>query len=935
MKKYLFSIAVLLSAATFAFGQQLQQLPNDPATRVGKLDNGLTYYIRHNENPSNRAEFYLATHVGALQEAPDQDGLAHFLEHMCFNGTKNFPEKSLLNWLESIGASFGGNINAGTGVEQTIYMLNNIPLIRPTVVDSCLLIMHDYSHFVTCDPAEIDAERGVILEEKRTRNTAQWRMNIASKPYLYADTKYATTSLIGSEENLKNFKPESLTNFYHTWYRPDMQALIVVGDVNVDEVEAKILEAWSDIPAAENPKAKDVIKIPVNDEPAIGILTDPENTSTSFELYWKDEATPIEYNSTAIGEMIDLCKNLIETVMNERLSELVAKPDCPFIASGFGFTSLCETDESTVAQVVPKEGLALEALEAMLTAVETASRYGFTDSEIERAKTEVLSQYEALANKADTRKNSEFVYPYIYNFFQNKPFMDPATELEIVKAILPQISAEVLNQMVLPGDGVATGNLSVLYIAPEREGLVHPTEEQVKAVLAKVHASEIDRPAGEEVPEAFLDPATLKGAKVKSTREGLYGSTELVLGNGVKVVLLPKDIEKDRIQFNILKKGGRTLIEDEDIFSFDENIWTLYINNSGIGQFPNTLVGKMLSGKQVSASPYISESTHGVSGSSTRKDIETAFQMMYLYFTDPRFDADEYNMGINRIKTILPNLMSTSDYAISDQLYKTIYDSPRRVFLNDEVMEKASLETLEKVYRSMFADAAGATVVVAGDFELEPMTALVAKYFGSLPAGKKAGSWIERNDGIRFASAVSDFTAKMQAPKVTVVQVYSYDAPYTAEAKVAYAGLEYILDIVYTATLREEEGGTYGASTSAVVSNEPLAQRYLQVAFDTNEQQADALRALAVKGLRDLAENGPSAENYDKAVKYLEKILPENHIKLAYWVNALNNNAVYEYDYDAEYAAALKSITPEKIQAAAAELVNSGNFMEVIMRPEK
>ena len=273
-KKILMIAAVLFGSAAFAFGQSVPNLPNDPATKVGKLENGMTYYIRHNDKPEGRAEFYLATNVGALQEAPDQDGLAHFLEHMCFNGTKNFPGKGILNWLESIGASFGGNVNASTGVEQTIYLLNNIPLVRPTVVDTCLLIMHDYSHFVTCDPKEIDAERGVILEEKRSRNTADWRVREASSKYIFGDTKYATTTVIGSEENLKTFKPESLTNFYHTWYRPDMQALVVVGDFDVDEVEAKIKKTFADIPAAENPKEKDIILIPENKEPIIGIITD-------------------------------------------------------------------------------------------------------------------------------------------------------------------------------------------------------------------------------------------------------------------------------------------------------------------------------------------------------------------------------------------------------------------------------------------------------------------------------------------------------------------------------------------------------------------------------------------------------------------------------------------------------------------------------------
>ena len=308
--------AMLLAFSSNAGAQQVEQLPNDPAVRKGTLENGMTYYIMHNANPEGRAEFYLATNVGAIQETPDQDGLAHFLEHMCFNGTKNFPEKGILNYLQSIGASFGGNVNASTGVEQTVYMLTNIPLVRETVVDSCILIMHDYSHFVTCDPEEIDKERGVILEERRSRRNASWRMHEKSLPLYYGDSKYASCTIIGSQENLSTFKPESLTNFYHTWYRPDLQALIVVGDIDVDQVESKIRSIFADIPAVTNPKPKDVITIPGNKEPMIGIITDPEAMGTSMEVFWKGEPLPEEYNNTIIGKMTDLIKNIIASVMS-------------------------------------------------------------------------------------------------------------------------------------------------------------------------------------------------------------------------------------------------------------------------------------------------------------------------------------------------------------------------------------------------------------------------------------------------------------------------------------------------------------------------------------------------------------------------------------------------------------------------------------------
>ena len=328
MKRIFTFIAVLFSAVlVFAQGPQIQQLPDDPAVRKGKLDNGLTYYIRHNDKPEGRAEFYLATNVGAIQETPDQDGLAHFLEHMCFNGTKNFPDKALLEYLQSIGAEFGRNINAATGVEQTTYMLNNIPVSRTGIVDTCLLIMHDYSHFVTCDPIEIDKERGVIIEEKRSRNNASWRMREKSLPYYFGDSKYATCTLIGSQENLENFKPESLVSFYRTWYRPDLQAVIVVGDIDVDYVENKIKDLFGDIPAVENPTPKVMPVIPDNREPAVGIITDPEASITSIEMLWKRPARPEELNSTDAGMFLDLLNTYIAVIMYERFSDITSQPD--------------------------------------------------------------------------------------------------------------------------------------------------------------------------------------------------------------------------------------------------------------------------------------------------------------------------------------------------------------------------------------------------------------------------------------------------------------------------------------------------------------------------------------------------------------------------------------------------------------------------------
>ena len=932
MKKFLLFAAALLGAAALGSAQQLQQLPNDPATRVGKLDNGLTYYIRHNEKPAQRAEFYLATDVGALQELPDQDGLAHFLEHMCFNGTKNFPDKGILNWLESIGASFGGNVNASTGVEQTIYLLNNIPLIRPTVVDTCILIMHDYSHFVTCDPTEIDKERGVILEEKRSRNDASWRMREQSYPYIFGDTKYATTTIIGTEENLKTFKPESLTNFYHTWYRPDMQALIVVGDIDVDYVEACIKRTFADIPAPVNPKQKDVIQIPVNEKPSIGILTDPENRATTVTAYWRSEATPEELNSTPVGLITDLVEDIVSRVMNERFEEIAARPDAPFLQGGFGIGNLCETADVVMTQVACKDGEALSAFAAGMLEAEKLRRWGLTDAEVERAKTELLSQFENAAKKADTRTNSEFVMPMIYNFFDNERFMDPQAEYELVQQLMPMLTTETINQMAQ--QLITRENLVVIYQAPEKEGLTHPTAEQIQTVIDAVENAQIEQAAGEEIPTEFLDPATLKGSKNAKVKDGIYGSKTFTLRNGLRVWLLPTDHEKDNITFNLVKEGGRSLLSDEELYSFDSNIWSLYLQNGGVAGFPKTMVNKMLSGKQLSVTPYVSDYTHGISGQTTPKDLETTLQLIYLYYTQPRFDETEYNQGLSQIQAVLPNLMTQSQYKLNKALYDYVYDSPRRFLISDEVLAKASLGQLESSYKRLFQDIAGAYLVVVGDFDADDIMPLIRKYAGSLPMGKKATQASYRGDGVTTANRIYDFKAQMATPMVTVVQVYNALKPYTMADEVACDALSYILDMLYTETLREDEGGTYGASSSVEVSKKPDERHMMQVAFQTNVDSADKLRELAKSGFRGIAENGPTADQFDKTVKNLQKNIPERRQRNSYWNSIIRQNVLYGVDYDNDYEAAVNALTPEKIQAAAREFLD-GNFVELVMRPEE
>ena len=930
MKRFIFSIAAIF-AAVVAFGQTV--LPNDPAVKTGKLENGMTYYIRHNDKPAQRAEFYLATNVGAYQEADDQDGLAHFLEHMCFNGTKNFPGKALLEYLQSIGAEFGRNINAATGFEQTYYMLNNIPVIRESIIDSCLLVMHDYSHFVTCDPAEIDAERGVILEEKRQRSDAQWRMFEKSLPYLYGDTHYARRTLIGGEEQLKTFKYESLTNFYKKWYQPDMQAIIVVGDVDVDAVEAKIKSIFSDIPAPAVPTVKEEPKVPGNAEPIVGIITDPEARNSRIDIYWKSEPIPFEFKNTDVALTNDVIMSYISLIMSERIADIASKPDAPFFDAAFMEYQLNNVCNTMNGIVVFKDGDALNAMNAFMLEVEKMKRFGFTEGEVERAKTNIISSYEKAAEAADTRQNSQLVQPLINHFFDNVPYMEPQMELQLIQMLCSQINADILNQVV--AQLCPDQDIVVLYQAPEKEGVSHPTEGQLVEILKNVKNAEIKANVEEAVNEPLIS-AKLKGSKVKKAAEGLYGATEWTLKNGLKVVVLPTQYKQDQIIMKLDLEGGQTLIATEDMPSFEENIWGLYQMNTGVSKFSASTLRKMLAGKQVSVAPYIDAFNHGIQAVTTPKDLETALQLAYLYFADPRFDEAEYETGIQQIKALLPNLMTNPDFLFQNELNKTIYDNnPRQIVLTAETLEKANLATIERVYRELFKDVAGATLTVTGNVDLATFKPLVEKYMGSLAKGKKASKINEANMINRAEGKVENIVRlDLATPKSTVYQVYTAYMPVDTKTEVVLSAASYVLDMIYTKTLREEEGGTYGASSAMNVRRIPNERASIMVAFDTNVEKSPKLRELAIKGLKDLAENGPTQEQLTMALENFKKNLPEQKINNSFWLSALEAHEEYGIDYNAEYEAALDAVTVEDVKNVLQQVLASGNFMEIVLMPK-
>jgi len=948
MKKFILTLSALALTAVMALAQQpsreqmeamiaqMPQIPTSEAYTIGHLDNGLTYYIRHNELPAGRAEFYLATNVGAIEEVyPDQDGLAHFLEHMCFNGTEHFPGKAILDYLRSIGAEFGRNINASTGFEETQYMLNNIPVQRESVVDSCLMILADYSHYVLNQPEEIDAERGVIIEERRTRRTADWRSMEAALPYYFGpDTKQASCTLIGTQEHLETFKPESLVAFYHTWYHPANQAVIVVGDVDVARTEAKVKEIFGSIPAKENYLKKPIQTIENHAEPRVGIITDPETTSPSIELIWHSEALPESINATYTGQATELLKGVISQVMYERFNDITSKAGAPYISGSFYVSSLIYEDiDAVMGNVTFKEDNIMGGFKDFYTELVRVKKYGITDAEFARAKAEILSMYETRANRAETRQNAEFVRPIISNFFDKQPLVEPKDELEFLQMIFGQLNATAINQAIAQlWDG--HNNMVLVYTGPEKPGIATPTAEQLLQAMSEVEASDIAAPEGEEIPEAFLDPSKLKGSKIAKEGTTIYGATEWVLKNGVKVIVYPTEYQKDQILFNLVKDGGLSLVSTEDIPSFDDNIFGLFRNNSGVAGFSGTTMAKMLTGKNLSVNPYFDALENGINGNSTVKDFETAMQMLYLYFTQPRFDAEEWQNAIDQISAVLPNLANQPNYKFQDQLYKTLFDNnPRRQMISEDMVKRANLAAVEKNWKKLFADAAGANMVIVGDVNPEAIKPVIEKYIGSLPKGKKALKWVDTNEDFAKGKVENVFNVDMQTPKSTVYQVYTADIDYTYTKAAALEAISYIMDMRYTNSLREEEGGTYGASTNGNLSRRPKQKAMFLVGWDCKPALCDKLRDLAIKGLTDLAQNGPTDDEMNSAKLNLQKNLPESRQRNAWWRSSIELFLTYGEDRNALYEKAINDLTKEDLTSVLKEILAQNNFVEVVMKP--
>jgi len=939
MKRRVFWLLVALVAlqiiSTTAYGQGIDlgaRIPADTAAIVGRLPNGMTYYIRRNAKPAGQAEFFLARHVGAIDESDAQQGLAHFLEHMSFDGTKNFPGNRIIDYLETIGVKFGANLNAATGVESTVFNISRVPLLREGIVDSVLLILHDWSSQLTLDSAAIDKERGVIVEELRTRNSASRRLWEKSAPILYDSSKYSYRNLIGYEDYLKTFPHGELTDFYHTWYRTDNQAVIVVGDFDPKVMQQKVARTLSDIPASRMPTPREVIPIRANVEPLVFVGSDPEQQTSDISIFIKRPPIPRDERDLVKTERTNIMDQLITSMVNYRLTEIVQKPDAPFVSAGSGSGSLTETSDVFLMRCTAREGEIDKALRALYTELERIIRHGFTQGELDIVRSDFISdQRQAYQNRAD-RFNSQFVDRYIDNFFDGSPIPDASYEWKLDSALVYPMTLDEVN--ALARQNITRENQVIIIYSPQKAGLLIPTESDVREAIEAVRASDI-APYKESVVAKELTGKLPKSSKVvKEQTDTRMGATAWTLGNGIRVVWKRTDFMADQIVMKANSYGGLSLVPNNELVS--GCLLTSVVGNSGVGQFDATELMKQLAGKNVSLDPDVSNFENGFSGSCAVADLETMFQLLYLSFTEPRFTREDFGVTIDKMATRLQNARTNPNFIMQDSLVRTLYNNnPRRNIIDLDRLGQARFEQMAPIYKTLYGNPGDFTYIFVGSVDPAVLKPLVEKYLGALPARKTSLTW--RDDKARpvKGEVSSTFSVKMEQPKSSVAHIYTGGGvDYTLENLVTMSALKQVLDMRCIETIRQDKSGTYGVAVSGILTQVPTPRYTLALSFDTNAAMADELAEMLHQQVLTLASAGVTAEELSKIKEYMLKQRRDDLKRNGPWLGYLDNWYTNHIDMVAGYEDLVSGLTSDKIKAMAAKIVADGNICRIRMNPK-
>lgn len=931
---------VLCTSFQQAVAQQMQfpPLPVDKNVRIGQLDNGLTYYIRHNKLPENRAEFYIAQKVGSILEEPQQRGLAHFLEHMAFNGTKNFPgdDKGLgvIPWCETVGIKFGTNLNAYTSIDETVYNISNAPIDRAGVLDSCLLVLHDWSNYILLKDDEIDKERGVIREEWRSRNSGMLRVYTDLLPTIYPGDKYADCMPIGSIDVINNFPYKDIRDYYHKWYRPDLQGIVIVGDIDVDAVEAKLKTIFADVQKAVNPAERVYYPVADNKEPIVAIGTDKEVDDPSIEVYFKQDATPNSEKNNVGYLASQYMTSMITSMLNARLSELTQSANPPFTRaySSYGNFFVAKTKEALNLSASSKADGIEKALKVLLQEAERARRFGFTESEYARARANYLQRLESAYNEREKTKHGSYVREYVRNFLDAEPIPGIETEYAMMNQLAPNLPVQAINMAIQ--QLVPDSNQVVIIAGPEKEGLKYPQKEEVIALLKGMKSLDL-QPYVDKVSDEPLMKEAPKGGKIVSEKEGeIYGSTKLVLSNGVTVYVKKTDFKADEIRMKGTSLGGKSLFPDKDALNFA--VMDNVVAVGGLGNFSQVDLTKVLAGKKVSVRAGLGATTENVFGTCSPKDFETMMQLTYLTFTAPRKDMEAFESYKNRTKAELESAQANPLSSINDTLQKAMYNNhPRVVIMKPEMVDQIDYDRILEMYNDRFKDASDFTFYFVGNIDLETAKPLIAEYLGALPAINRKETFKDTKMEIRKGTYKNEFAKEQQTPTATIVFLYTGKTPYTLKNEILLSYMTQVLNMVYTEEVREKEGGTYGVNCMGSLQKYPKEQLLMQIVFQTDPEKKDKLAGIVVDELKKLAAEGPSDVHLQKVKEYMLKKYADNQKENAYWLNNLNDYFYYNMDMTQGYTDIVNSITAKDIQKFAADLLKQGNEIEVTMTVPK
>lgn len=933
MKRLLVYIAFVAACiTTFAQGNADKTVPADPDYRMGKLENGLTYYIRHNTEPAGRASYYIIQNVGAILEKDNQNGLAHFLEHMAFNGTKNFPGKTLLGTLEKHGVAFGRNINAYTSFDETVYNLSDVPVDKPGLTDTCLMILADWSDFLTLDVDEINKERGVIIEEWRSRRNAQWRMMTQMLPVVYEGSMYAKRDLIGDTAVIKNFDPETLRAFYHDWYRTDLQAIAVVGDINVDAIEAKIKSIFSPIKAIKNPIPRPENLLTVKKGTKYLLITDPEAPRTTVSLQIIDHepdkrARDLDYIRDGF------ITSLMNTMMGNRFNEIVQKGTPPFIAGALSYSSdLPRSYNALNVAAYTNEGQEAKGFEAAVTELERARRHGFTKGELERAKANMLSNFENLYKQKDKISNDDWAGQIRDHFLTGEPIPSLDVQYNYYKEILPKITAEEVTSRLR--ELVTDDNRFINIQGPDDKE--HMTEAEALAIIEKLAKADI-KPYEDITGSTDLISEELKGAEiVKTVPLAQFGATEWTLANGARVVFKHAEFEKDNVTVTGYAFGGSSFYPDS--LEPALNLFPQVISMYGAGDYDNVALTKMLAGKKASVSLNIQETMQTITGSSTPKDFETMMQLLYLRFARPNFNKEAYTAIMGRFTAVINAMQKDPSKILSDSLQMNMTGyHPRTFLLTPESMKLIKFEDINHIYETAFDDASSFTFFITGNIDETVARDMASLYIGSLPSKNLTETY--RNLGMDQPEGTikKEIPIPLAVPKATVVMSYVADATYKPSEYLGMDILQGILDLVYTEKVREEQGGTYTVSVNASAQNRPEEKAMLMVAFECDPERAQELKTIIYKELQEIATNGPRQVDLEKTVSNLLKTREETLLHNSYWANTIRNYYLNGIDTNdnRNYADILNKLTVKKVQKMTKKFLAKADLMELVFVPEK